>query len=194
MIKEHKLEEDVKALKAEVNKLTKIVDNLVKKLSESEKENSVNSEKFENRHSKGENSDSKSENNSVVKESQSENHEADMSPRTLDEIIKENSEKSKKAREKCDQCEYETSSDRNMKIHKAREHTLVKQHGGFLYGDVRKDEDGGIRCNICELRKPTYDEMRNHQREDHGYIGENVIKNGFIGCSTSRAKHFYGYR
>ena len=127
-----------------------------------------------------------------MKESQSEKYEANKSPRTLDEILRENSDKSKQAREKCDQCGYET--DRNMKIHKAREHTLVKQHGGFLYGDVRKDEDGGIRCNICELRKPTYDEMTNHQREYHGYFSENVIKNRCVGCSTSRAKHYYRYR
>ena len=53
-----------------------------------------------------------------------------------------------------------------MKIHKAKD---VKLNRGYCCGNVRKEEGGGRRCNICDLRLPRFEEMENHQREEHGY-------------------------
>ena len=67
------------------------------------------------------------------------------SGKSLDEIIRENSEIYGKGKEKCDSCEYESSSIDSMKIHKAKEHTNVKVHRGYLYKSVKKNEGGGLQ-------------------------------------------------
>ena len=179
MKKEQKLEDDVKALKLEVSDLKNKVDVLLKKLTEIE---TLKTDKIEK-------SDDKLENTKVQNESAEKREKYDgraeskidwANWRSLDEIIRENSEKFGKVTVMCDHCDYETSSDDNMKIHKAKEHTNVKLNRGYLCGTVRKEEGGGRKCNICDLRLPKFEEMENHQRQEHGYLGEKVIKNGFV--------------
>ena len=182
--REQKLVDDVKALQTEVSELKKKVEDLVRKLFEIE---SAVPEKV----IVSENNDDKAEETS---ETPIEKCETETKFKSLDEVIKENSVKSGKGKEKCDQCEYKSSSETNMKIHKAKEHTNVKLHGGFIYGSVRKDEGGGFECNICEAKIPTHDELVVHLRKEHDYLGENVIKHGFLQCSTSSQHWLSIYR
>ena len=189
---EQQLVEEVKSLKTEVSKLKIKVDELSMKLMKIENtekitENIVIKENTENLEN------TETDTDAILETNESENKIKHNLGKTLDEIIRENSEKYGKVKEKCDSCEYESSSIDNMKIHKAREHTNVKVHGGYLYKSVRKDEGGGFQCNVCDLRIPTFEEMRSHLRKDHEYLGEKVIQIGYVKCSTSRPHYYQQY-
>ena len=138
-----------------------------------------------------ENADTDTE--TILETKESENKMEHNSGKSLDEIIRENSEKYAKGKEKCDSCEYESSSIDNMKIHKAKEHTNFKVHGGYLYKSVRKNEGGGLQYNICDLRIPTFEEMGSHLRKEHLYLGKKVIQIGDVKCSTSRPHYYQQY-
>ena len=75
---------------------------------------------------------------------------------------------------KCDQCEKEAVSERNLKVHKAKWHTKVDPEPGYGYITNMLSKGGkyNFLCLICE--KEVYNRVE-HLQEEHDYIDEESI-------------------
>ena len=76
---------------------------------------------------------------------------------------------------KCDQCEKEAASERNLKVHKAKWHTKVDPEPGYGYITNMLSKGGkyNFLCLICE--KEVYNRVE-HLQEEHDYIDEESIR------------------
>ena len=76
---------------------------------------------------------------------------------------------------KCDQCENEAVSDRNLKVHKVKWHTNVDPEPGYGYitNMLSKSLKYNFLCLICE--KKVYNTVE-HLQEGHDYIDEELIR------------------
>ena len=109
---------------------------------------------------------------------QGKNDKSEIEEKTLEDIIRENSEENKV--HKCDECNIEKSSKTKLLIHKDKRHTEYQRYGS--YRRLKMVCNGGdgfdYECTFCLAH--FNGDIKIHLREKHAYLGEETLNRGYF--------------